>query len=118
MLSNAVKFSPNQARIEVAIRRAGLCAAFVVRDYGPGIAAATLNRIGEPFLRIENPNLSSHEGTGLGLSIAVKLAESQGGSFDIRNMEAPERGTCASLWLPLAPNSGACARDETLVAAK
>lgn len=118
MLSNAIKFSPHQTRIEVAIRREGPRAAFVVRDYGPGFAPQTLSRVGEPFLRVENPKLSSQEGTGLGLSIAVRLAESQGGSFDIRNMAEPERGACATLWLPLAPDGSADARREMLVGAK
>lgn len=118
MLSNAIKFSPHQTRIDVTVRREGPRAAFAVRDYGPGIASATLSRVGEPFLRVENPKLSSQEGTGLGLSIAIKLAEGQGGNFDIRNMAAPERGACATLWLPLAHNDEDGALRKMLVDAK
>jgi PAS domain S-box-containing protein len=101
LLSNAVKFSPIHDRIDVEIRRDGTQAAFVVRDYGPGMASSALERVGEPFMRVENPKVSSHEGTGLGLSIVVKLAALQGGSFEICNAPLPGNGTRATLWLPL-----------------
>jgi|GEM_PF-1735045 len=111
LLSNAVKFSPAHDRIDVEIRRDGRRAAFVVRDYGPGMAPSALERVGEPFLRVENPKVSSPEGTGLGLSIVVKLAAMQGGSFEICNAPLPGNGTRATLWLPL-PETPATARTD------
>jgi PAS domain S-box-containing protein len=92
LLSNAVKFSPAHDRIDVEIRRDGTHVAFVVRDYGPGMAPSALVQVGEPFLRVNNPKVSSHEGTGLGLSIVVKLAAMQGGRFEICNASMPGSG--------------------------
>jgi signal transduction histidine kinase len=52
-----------------------------VRDSGPGIAAADLDRIFEPFYRV-HADAGSPEGTGLGLAIARSLAERNGGRLE------------------------------------
>ncbi len=102
LLSNAVKFSPAHDRIDVEIRRDGMHVAFVVRDYGPGMAPSALVQVGEPFMRVNNPKVSSHEGTGLGFFILVKLAAMQGSRFEICNASIPGSGARAMLWLPLS----------------
>lgn len=51
---------------------------FTVTDRGPGFAAPTLTRLGEPFFTTKPP----HQGKGLGLYIVRMFAERSGGSID------------------------------------
>jgi protein-histidine pros-kinase len=56
-----------------------------VRDRGPGIPDAELERVFEPFYRLEASRNPSTGGSGLGLSIARNLAQSMGGDVTLRN---------------------------------
>lgn len=69
-----------------------------VRDEGPGIPADALERVFEPFYRIESSRNRETGGTGLGLSIARDIAQTHGGSVTLRNL--PVRGLEAVLTLP------------------
>ena len=50
-------------------------------DDGPGVPAADLARLGQPFFRADQP---SGTGTGLGLSIVARIAERHGGAIEYR----------------------------------
>lgn len=80
-----------------------------VADAGPGIPEAELERVFEPFYRLEPSRNRASGGTGLGLSIARDIARSHGGDVKLRN--APGGGgLIAELWLPrscLKPAAGA-----------
>lgn len=69
-----------------------------VRDRGPGIPEPQLERVFEPFYRLEGSRSRDTGGTGLGLSIARKIAQLHGGSLDLRNL--PQGGLEAVLTLP------------------
>jgi signal transduction histidine kinase len=69
-----------------------------VRDRGPGIPEPELQRVFEPFYRLEGSRSRDTGGTGLGLSIARKIAQLHGGSLNLRNL-APG-GLEAVLTLP------------------
>ena len=71
-----------------------------VRDHGPGLPEAELDRVFEPFYRAEASRNRAHGGVGLGLSIARDIAERHGGSLRLRNAEGG--GLCATLALPRA----------------
>ena len=75
--------------------------AIVVRDEGPGIDAAMLSRLFEPFATTKPPG----EGTGLGLYTSYMLAQSMGGALELENREG--RGVEARLLLPAATRSHA-----------
>ncbi len=68
-----------------------------VTDHGPGIAAADLDRIFEPFYRV-HPDAGSPEGSGLGLAIARSLAERNRGRLDAASQ--PGTGATFRLTLP------------------
>ena len=70
-----------------------------VVDDGPGIAAADLPRIFEPFWRA--PDQAGKPGTGLGLAIALQLAQAMGGTLDVTSQ--PGQGSRFLLTLPLSP---------------
>jgi signal transduction histidine kinase len=75
-------------------------------DEGPGIAENELERVFEPFYRIEASRSRGTGGTGLGLGIARNIARAHGGDPVLRNR--PAGGLEALLTLPR--RSGASAR--------
>jgi signal transduction histidine kinase len=77
----------------------------LVADNGPGIADAELERVLEPFYRLDAARSTDHEGTGLGLSIARNIARAHGGDVVLRNRT--EGGLAVTLWLPRPRIAGA-----------
>lgn len=59
-----------------------------VRDEGPGIPEDMLEKVFEPFFRLEQSRNRDTGGTGLGLSIARDIAQAHGGSLTLRNPSA------------------------------
>jgi signal transduction histidine kinase len=94
LLSNAVNFG---ARATILVEDD---AALVLRvqDEGPGIPPGELERVFEPFYRVESSRNRDTGGTGLGLSIARDIAQMHGGSLILRNL--PRSGLEAILTLP------------------
>jgi signal transduction histidine kinase len=94
LLSNAIKYGE---RATVTIEDGD---ALVIRiaDEGPGVPEADLERVFEPFFRLEQSRNSETGGIGLGLGIARDIAQSHGGSLVLENREP--RGLVAVLTLP------------------
>jgi len=95
LLDNAWKYG-GQVRVVVDDADGGLLIA--VRDNGPGIPESEMEKVFEPFYRIEGSRNRSTGGTGLGLSIARNCARANGGELTLRNL--PEGGLEAALLLP------------------
>lgn len=76
----------------------------VVDDVGPGIPPDMLERVFEPFVRLEGSRSRDTGGIGLGLSIARTIARGHGGDVVLANR--PSGGLAATLLLPLAATSG------------
>lgn len=101
LVANAVKFG-SRARILV---RDGARLEISICDDGPGIPAEELEKVFEPFYRLESSRNRDTGGTGLGLSIARDVAQAHGGSLTLRNR--PEGGLEAQLILPRRGLTGA-----------
>ena len=69
-----------------------------IRDRGAGIPEPELERVFEPFYRLERSRSRDTGGTGLGLSIARQIAQLHGGTLKLQNLK--ERGLEAVLSLP------------------
>ena len=69
-----------------------------VEDNGPGIPEDMLERVFEPYFRLESSRNRSSGGTGLGLSIARNMALLNNGELELRNR--PEGGLLVRLLLP------------------
>jgi signal transduction histidine kinase len=94
LVANAVKFGI-RARIIVEDNTALLIR---IRDDGPGIPPEELEKVFEPFYRVESSRNRDTGGTGLGLSIARDVAQAHGGSLVAQNL--PGGGLEALLVLP------------------
>lgn len=69
-----------------------------IRDRGPGIPETELERVFEPFYRLEQSRNRDTGGTGLGLTIARNIARAHGGDLILRNV--PQGGIEAVVTLP------------------
>jgi signal transduction histidine kinase len=94
LIANAVKFG---TRADILMED-GAELVIRVRDQGPGIAQDQLERVFEPFYRLESSRNRDSGGSGLGLSIARDIAQSHGGSLTLHNL--PAGGLEALLRLP------------------
>lgn len=56
-----------------------------VSDGGPGIPEAQIEKLFEPFYRIETSRSRETGGTGLGLTIARNITRKHGGTLVLRN---------------------------------
>lgn len=99
ILSNAVKFTPSQGLIEVAVlREPGGHLEISVKDSGPGIARENIPHVLKPFGQAADQTAYTASGTGLGLPIAKSLTELHGGELRIGSAE--RQGACVRVWLP------------------
>ncbi|HUD68329.1 MAG TPA: ATP-binding protein [Candidatus Sulfotelmatobacter sp.] len=85
VLRNAIRYSPEQAAIEVALAESARLITIAVRDYGPGVPAESLTRIFEPFFRVEEGRDEKTEGINLGLSIAKRAVRLHRGTITAQN---------------------------------
>ncbi|WP_290872244.1 PAS domain-containing protein, partial [Aquabacterium sp.] len=110
--SNAIKYNRPGGDVRFAIEpqpdgQFALC----ITDTGPGMTAAELARLYQPFERLGRET-SSIEGTGLGLIITRTLIEAMQGRVDIRSQ--PEHGTTVRIILPAAsPDPGLVATSPS-----
>ena len=85
VLANAIKFSPEGARIElVAEIDAAAQVHIAVRDHGPGIPEPELEQVFEAFVQSSRTK-DGRGGTGLGLAICRKIVAAQGGCIVAEN---------------------------------
>jgi signal transduction histidine kinase len=96
LVDNAVKYG-GYARVTTA--REGSKAVIRVRDGGPGIPEAQMEKVFDPFYRIETSRSRETGGTGLGLTIARNIARKHGGTLVLHN--ALGGGLECTLTLPL-----------------
>jgi signal transduction histidine kinase len=84
LISNAVKFT-QRGEVAVHVAAAGDGYAVEVRDTGPGIPTADLDRIFNAFVQGDISSTRLHGGSGLGLAIARGLARRMGGDIAARS---------------------------------
>jgi signal transduction histidine kinase len=101
LLDNASRYGRD---VDLVIEDAADRLTVYVRDRGPGIPQDQLERVFEPFYRLETSRNAGTGGTGLGLSIARNLAQSMGGELTLRNR--PGGGLEAALTLPRTTKAG------------
>lgn len=82
LISNAVKFTPRDGKITVALEKNGSDYIQIsVADTGPGILPEERNRIFSKFYQVANVDKQKPKGSGLGLAISKALVEMHGGKI-------------------------------------
>ena len=100
IVSNAIKYTPDGGKIDIAAGRSGKNVYVRVCDNGIGIPEKDLPRLFERFYRVDKARSRESGGTGLGLSIAKEILNQLKG--DIRIESVYGEGTDAIITLPAA----------------
>lgn len=97
LLDNAVKFSPPETTVHVALKAAQDRAEIVIRDAGRGLDADELKHAFQPFFRGDD---KASGGTGLGLHLVHEMVEAHGGSVTAES-EGRDLGSTFTVRMPL-----------------
>jgi signal transduction histidine kinase len=97
LVSNAVKFTPADGRVDISARVEDGVVEIAVADTGPGIRAEDCETIFEEFEQA--PDGKQEEGTGLGLPLSRKLVELHGGRLWVES--EPGHGSTFRFTLPI-----------------
>ena len=100
VLSNGLRFTPQQGTIQVDVQGMGPEVMVTVHDSGPGIPQDALPFVFERFYRADKARARAEGGSGLGLAIARQLAQAHGGELSAANH--PQGGAVFTLSLPVA----------------
>ncbi|WP_431274377.1 HAMP domain-containing sensor histidine kinase [Variovorax ureilyticus] len=86
LLDNALRHGAESPQPpHLTLRRAGQGIELEVRDFGPGVEAAQLDRLTEPFYRTDSARQRATGGVGLGMYLCRLVAEAHGGRLSVRN---------------------------------
>ncbi|MEM6782250.1 MAG: ATP-binding protein [Bacteroidota bacterium] len=99
ILANAFKFTPVGGTIRVDVRATAAEARVRVRDSGPGIAPADLDRLFDRFYQTSESARGGQPGTGVGLALAKELTDLHGGTIAVESEEG--FGSTFAVALPL-----------------
>ena len=97
VLDNAIKYSPTESRVTLALDRHDGFAVIRVNDQGTGFPPGRNEDLVQRFKR--GTNVEGTVGSGLGLTIAADVASAHGGRLELTNLTGG--GACAALFFPL-----------------
>jgi two-component system, OmpR family, sensor histidine kinase CiaH len=95
LIENALKYSPQNAEVEITARQSGNLVSVEFKDNGFGIPADEKQRVFEKFYRIGNEETRSTKGTGLGLYIVKNLCALH--DIDVSVSDNKPKGTVFTL---------------------
>ena len=98
IVTNAIKYSLEQATIRIFITEDEKYFKINVKDTGMGISREDLPRIFERFYRVDKARSRAMGGTGLGLAIAKEIMETHGGKLTAESEYG--KGTTMTMWFP------------------
>jgi two-component system sensor histidine kinase CpxA len=87
LIRNALRYAGDSGPVNVSASRENNRLLILVEDSGPGVPAADLDRLGEPFFRPELARTREGGGVGLGLAIVRNSVTSCGGEVRFANRE-------------------------------
>jgi signal transduction histidine kinase len=103
LVSNAIKYSPDNARITIAIETLPRSIRVTISDQGRGIPNQQLDKIFEPYQQVYASDSSPSRGTGLGLTVCKQVIEAHDGTIGVES----KVGAGSTFWfvLPLRAKS-------------
>lgn len=100
LVDNGLKYG---GRVSVEVTQQDGRLLIAVDDDGPGLPDGELERVFEPFYRLESSRSRETGGVGLGLAIVRQIARRHAGDVLLSNL--PGGGLRAQLWLPVGANA-------------
>lgn len=107
LVTNAIQYSADGARVGIGVRRHEGLVEIAVTDQGIGIAAEDRDRVFERFYRVDPARSRNTGGSGLGLSIVKHVVQNHGG--EVRLWTQPDRGSTFTIRIPEASEERAAA---------
>lgn len=101
LLDNALKASPHGTTIVIRITSGPTYNMVEIIDHGCGMKSSELERIKEPFYRVDKARSRQNGGLGLGVAIASQIIERHGGTLHYESTEGC--GTTAKIIFPVNP---------------
>ncbi len=98
LLTNAIKYSPQDTEVTAFARRSETHVRISVQDQGIGMDQKEVKKIFQKFYRTRKAEESGEAGTGIGLSIVEQIVVQHGGAIDV--VSRPGLGSCFTLVLP------------------
>jgi PAS domain S-box-containing protein len=113
LVSNAIKFTPENGQITISLEACETEAVIVVADTGIGIEEEFLPFVFDRFRQADGSTSRTHSGLGLGLSIVRHIMELHGGTVAVAS-EGIGKGSTFTVRLPCsaAPHAKPEAEDE------
>lgn len=100
LVSNAIKFTPENGRVTISARSAGTEVVVRVKDTGTGLSPRQISRLFEPFSQVHDASIKSFGGTGLGLYLSRGIVELHGGRIWCES-DGPGHGSTFSFAVPV-----------------
>jgi signal transduction histidine kinase len=104
LVDNAVKFSPDGGKVDIALRRKCGRVSVSVTDTGIGIEPDILPRIFDRFYHLDRSGDRLFEGLGLGLAITRQVVEQHKGHLAVDS--TPGKGSTFTMWLNIWKEEG------------
>jgi two-component system sensor histidine kinase CpxA len=101
VVRNSIRYAPPLSEVDVQFARHGDTVRISVRDHGPGVPEEAIQKIFQPFFRVDQSRDSATGGVGLGLAIAKRAVGVHHGDMWAKNVE-PGLEVCIELPLPAA----------------
>ncbi len=98
LVSNAIRYTPQNGRIHIAWEMRDTGAQFIVRDTGIGISPEHISRLTERFYRVDKSRSRETQGTGLGLAIVKHVLLRHDATLVIDS--EPEKGSTFTVCFP------------------
>ena len=100
LLDNAIKFTPEGGKVDVAVSMKDQSVRLDIRDTGIGIPPEAVPHVFERFYRAEPSRSKEFEGAGLGLALVKWVVENHHGRVGVESQVG--KGSCFTIWLPAA----------------
>jgi signal transduction histidine kinase len=85
LLDNALKFTPDRKRIQLAVSQSGSDISFAVSDNGIGVSRRDARRVFRRFFQVDRRLSREHQGCGLGLALARQIVRAHGGEATVES---------------------------------